>query len=192
MCALRRVFPFTLLAFGIAAAFGGEARVSVSASKAVRLVVVDTGFKAVWRDELNSTLKECIRSVIERQAGEGVVVRADIVDARTAAARLNGGECDAVIVVGPERPRAFRRTETPMLAANFGLERNFESVCLIVADGDAQLRRWLHESFPVAVAAVAHSSAGASNSDASTTPPARGRAEGRVVTNGIRPSRRQD
>lgn len=151
---MRSIPLFLLGCFGlglsVSAAPGGE-----PGARVIRVAVVDTGFKAPWRDELNRTFRERFQIAVEQRAGAGLAVRAETVNSRTAATRLHEGACDAVMIVGPERPRAFWRIETPIIAASLGADRNFEPVYLIIAGGDADVRRWLGEGLSVAVTAPA-------------------------------------
>ena len=108
---------------------------------------------ASWRDELNQQFCERFQRAVERSAGASFVVRTEAVTARTAATRLTDGACDAVMILGGERPRAFWRIEFPATAVCLGADRNYESAYLIVAGSDAGLRRSLGEALALAVVA---------------------------------------
>ena len=170
------------MALGGAAAFGGEISVPGTAARVIRIALVDTGVKAAWRDELNRALQENLRTAIECRTTDGATVRAEMMNSRAAAERLARGTCDAVVIVGPERPRAFQRMSHPMLAASFGAERNFEPAYLIVVGSDVSVERCLHESFPAAVATVTPAKTSAFQADAFTAPRVQGSVASHAAT----------
>jgi hypothetical protein len=131
-----------------------EAPMRVSATRALRVAVVDTHAAPFAREDLSRGVTERMRAWLQRRVGGDVALRSESVDARAAAARLQAGACDAVLILGAERPRALRRTETATLATEFGTEGNFEPVYLVLAAGDVALQQLLTESFPLAVREV--------------------------------------
>lgn len=150
---LMRVILLWLLGLGwsVSAVLAGEPVAQTPGARLFRVAVVDTGFKASWRDELNQQFCERFKRAVERSAGVNFVVRTEAVTARTAATRLTDGACDAVMILGGERPRAFWRIELPAIAVTMNGDRNFESAYLIVAGGDAGLRQALGAALAMAV-----------------------------------------
>ncbi len=149
-----RVIPLWLLGLGlsVSTAFGTEVPPGrASTLRAFRVVMVDTGFKASWRTELNQQFRERFHQAVKRHTGAGFVVRTESSDARTAATRLSEGACEAVVILGGERPRAFWRIEIPAIAASMSADRNYEAVYLIVAPANAELRQSLGEALAEAV-----------------------------------------
>ncbi len=149
-----RVVLLGLLGLGwsVSVAWSGETVGTTPGARLVRVAVVDTGFKAAWRDELNQRFCERFQRAVVRSVGAGFVVRTEWVPARTAANRLTEGACEAVMILGSERPRTFWRSELPAIAVSMGEERNYESAYLIVAGGDAGLRQSLGEALVAAIA----------------------------------------
>ena len=170
------------MALGGAAVFGGETSTPVAAARVIRIALVDTGVKAAWRDELNRVLRENLCAAIECRATDGATVRAELMNSRAAAERLARGTCDAVVIVGPERPRAFQRTNQPMLAVSFGAERNFEPAYLIVAGSDLRVERCLHEGFPAAVAIATPAKTSALPANTFTAPRVQGSVASHAAT----------
>ena len=142
-------FVFTALAMCAAAGFAlaDAPKVAVSTPRALRVAIVDGGPKVAWREASNLAWAEVFYAAIAPETVGAWPVRSESLDARTAAAHLDAGICDAVMVVGATRPRNFRRTESPMLAAHLGADRNYEPAYLIIADGDPRLRQLLAEGF---------------------------------------------
>lgn len=139
------------LGFAVSLTLAGEPVAPAPGARLFRVAVVDTGFRASWRDELNRQFCERFQRAVECRAGASFVVRTEAVTARTAATRLNDGACDAVMILGGERPRVFWRMEMPAVAVSMGAVRNFESAYLIVARGDDKLRQSLGEALVVAI-----------------------------------------
>ncbi len=188
VCSLCRVAALAI--FGVGALAGDEPLRRDPAATVMRVVLVDTGVKAPWRDELNRVLRENLCAALVQQAGGAVTVQTELLEAKAATVRVSRGGCDALLILGSDRPPVLRRLALPLRVGNLGVERNREPVYLMIASTDPQLRQWIEAVFPKALAGPTRAMAWRAG-DATATP-GRALAADRAATSETPASRRGD
>lgn len=134
-------------------ALASDPHVRVQASRALQICIVDSAKTTPARSALHRDVGRALAQVLSQDSGEPLEVRVETVDSAKAAARLTGGNCDAVLVFGASRPRVLQRLEAVTLAGNLGPERQGEPAYLILGS-DPALARLLAAGFPAALAKI--------------------------------------
>lgn len=146
-------------AFAVAVLFPAGAAVGVAgdgiratAPRVLRVCVVD--------EARNSAADAAFQQAFAQRMGqfmgaetERAEISAERVGGRAAAERLKTRTCDAVLVLGADRPRALRVIDAVAFAGTLGWERNGVPVYLIVGNQDAAFQRTLAEAFRAAICA---------------------------------------
>lgn len=137
-----------LLAASVAIVAASSAtRVNVSANQHVTIAVVDENRTTPERAQFRADLAAALETVVTDSCGDDVQVRSAVVEPQDAKLRLNGGDFDAALVIGNDRPRALRRLDLVTLAGTLVLENGPQPVYLIMADGDPLLTDSLKSAF---------------------------------------------
>lgn len=140
----------TILLLGASVAIMAAAattRVQVAANRTLTIAIVDGQRAAAARDQIYARLATTLRAALNQTAGPEVQVRSVVVSAREAKQKLDGGDFDAALVIGGDRPLALRRLNQVTLAGSLPGSAGAQSVYLIVADGDPVLTQQLRAAF---------------------------------------------
>ena len=136
-----------MLAASVAIMAASATRMLVSAPRGVMIAIVDphraTPERAALRDEIVASLKSDLESACDHQ----MAVRSVVVGPRDAKLKLAGGQFDAALVIGDDRPFALRRIDLVTLAGTVPASNGLQSVSLIMADGDPALTQRLRNAF---------------------------------------------
>lgn len=141
-----------MLCTGLAIMAASALTMEVKASRELRLAVVDTRKPAVAHQAMHRAFATGLGAAVGRQCGAAVDVRVKVVPATEAKASLTAGGCDAVLVLGDDRPWALRRLEAVTLAAMLDPDAGQQPVYLIVGDGDPALQELLAKAFSAVLA----------------------------------------
>lgn len=113
---------------------------------ALRLVLVESPLAMPARDALHHTIVSALASAASKRAGSPVEINVSTTNATEARARLGAGRCDAVLILGEERPAVFRRIDALTLSGELGAEAGARPACLIIGK-DAPMRELLATAF---------------------------------------------
>ncbi len=133
--------------FFASALSAAETEVRVSASRELRLAVVDAGKATPARDALHQAFSAGLSAAVSQRCGAQVGVRAKCVGVDHAAFNLGAGVYDAVLVVGATVPGALRKLEAITMSAAPESGKSGRTVFLIVGNGDESLQALLTGAF---------------------------------------------
>lgn len=145
-----RSLSVTLLMLGASFAIvaaSATTRVQVSANRDLVIAIVDAQRDNPERETLRNQIAHSLETLVTETCGADVHVRSTLVKARDAKLKLNGGNFDAALVIGSDRPLALRRLDLVTLAGNLPVSTGLQSVYFIMADGDPALNQRLREAF---------------------------------------------
>jgi hypothetical protein len=119
----------------------------VKAGRGLRLVVVDAQKASPARDAMHHAFVASLASAASKRAGSPIEISVRAVVATDARSRLNDGVCDAVLVLGEDRPAALRRLDALTLCGELDPESGTRPAYLIVGKDDASMRDLLAAAF---------------------------------------------
>lgn len=124
--------------------------------RVLHLCLVDAAQNVAADAAFQRRFAQRIGELAASSAAEEMRLDCQQVSGRDAAARLKRGACDAVLVVGPDRPRALQRIDAVAFAGALGWQRSGVKLYLILSnDRDARLRDRLAAGFHAAISAEA-------------------------------------
>jgi hypothetical protein len=124
-----------------------------SMSAPLRLCVVEVSPNAITGPEFQQVFTARMGAAIAAATDAKLALTCEAVSVREAANRIKCRACEAVLVIGADRPSALQRIDAVTLAGTLGWNRNCATVYLIVGAGDPKLRRWLDDGFHAALLA---------------------------------------
>ena len=119
----------------------------VSASRGLRLVVVDGRRASVARDASHRAFAVGLAAAANQRSGAPLEIGVQCVNATEARLRFDNGACDAVLVLADDRPTALRRMEALTLCGELEPEIGSRPTYLIVSKEDAAVRDLLAGAF---------------------------------------------
>ncbi len=140
-----------VLAGALPAAWSAEAAVVVSAGTDLRLVVVDQAKAGPQRDAIHRAFAASLEKAVGDAGSGQLAVKVKCVSADNAAFSLQGGGCDAVLVLGSAVPRPLVLSETTRLTATLGTDKSERKAWLIFSKADQTLEKLLAGTFVTAV-----------------------------------------
>lgn len=150
---MRPRWRFTIaLATTVSAAQVGAAEAELAFVDLRIAVVIPSGAEtgATFHTRLGAEFEAGLREV----GGGGPRVSALWVDASEAATLLQARRCDAVVVLGGERPLALRRVADRTFAGSLGRAFGFRPAYLLLSGADGARERGLAAAFPGALRAL--------------------------------------
>jgi hypothetical protein len=135
-----------LIVAGIVIA-GSAWTMEVKAGRGLRLVIVDTRKPSPARDALHHACVTSLSDAATKRAGSPIEISAHDVIATDARSRLNDGACDAVLILGDDRPPVLRRIDALTLCGELDSEPGARPAYLIVGKDDASMRDLLSAAF---------------------------------------------
>lgn len=145
-----RSMTVTLLLLGASVAImaaSATSRFQVTAHRMLTIAIVDSQRVTPARDQIYTRLAATLRAALNQTTGTEVHLRSVVVSAREAKQQLDGGNLDAALVIGVDRPLALRRLNFVTLAGALPGTAGAQSVYLIIADGDPLLNERLKTAF---------------------------------------------
>ncbi len=140
---------------------GSAWTMEVKAGRGLRLVIVDSRKPSPTRDALHRACVATLSEAATKRAGSPIEISAHDVVATDARSRLNDGACDAVLILGDDRPVVLRRIDALTLCGELDPEAGARPAFLIVGKDDAAMRDLLSVAFanlladPAALKAIA-------------------------------------
>jgi hypothetical protein len=119
----------------------------VKAGRGLRLVVVDAQKFSPARDAVHRAFVANLASAATKRAGSPIEISVRAVVATDARSRLTDGMCDAVLVLGEDRPAVLRRLDALTLCGELDPEAGTRPAYLIVGKDDAAMRDLLASAF---------------------------------------------
>jgi len=141
------VVTVLMLCTGVAIMAASALTVEVKASRGLRLYVVDSRRPSAARDTMHRVFAASLGAAVSLRCGGPVEVRVKAVKPGEAKMNLGTGDCDAVLVLGDDRPVALRRLDAITLGAMLDPDAGVRPVYLIVGNGDPALRELLAAAF---------------------------------------------
>ena len=136
-----------MLCTGVAIMASSALTIEVKASRGLRLGVVDSRSPVAVREALHRVFAAGLGAAVSQRCGGTVEVRVKPMKPAEAKSNLGTGDCDAVLVLGDDRPFALRRLDAVTLGAMLDPEAGQRPVYLIVGNGDPALRELLTLAF---------------------------------------------
>jgi len=125
----------------------GETQVRVSASRGLRLAVIDASKATPARDAIHLAFAASLSEAVSERCGGQVGVQAKCVGVDNAVFNLGSGVFDAVVVLGPAVPAALRKVDGITLSASPEAGKRDRMIFLIVGNGDTSLQGLLAGAF---------------------------------------------
>lgn len=138
---------FLLLGASVAILAASATRIQVSAHRELTVAYVDSRQSTPEHQQFRDQILAGFESAIGATCGSDVHVHSIVVKPRDAKAKLNGGEYDAALYVGSDRPLALRRMELVTIAGSLPADRGAQPICLIIGKGDPSLAQQLRAAF---------------------------------------------
>ena len=129
--------------------------VSVSASQAIRIALVDTGERRGAEPGVEQVFAPYLTETISRLHGARAEVQVVAVSGSQAARGLQRGKFDAALVLGSKAPKALRRPGYHMLTGESLLEERDSRVFLVLRKEEARLDALMANAFTLALSEIA-------------------------------------
>ncbi|HEY0946283.1 MAG TPA: hypothetical protein VGD81_13490 [Opitutaceae bacterium] len=149
---------FVLGLLSVSAAFGASSSsstpvvvVSVSASQAVRIALVDTGERRGAEPGVEQVFAPYFTETISRLHGAHAEVQVVAVSAGQATRGLQQGKFDAALVLGSKTPSALRRSGYHILTGESLLEEQDSRVFLVLRKAEARFDALMANAFTLAL-----------------------------------------
>ncbi len=111
------------------------------------IAIVDMRRSTPTRESFQLQVAALVRNAVKATFHNDVHVELVIANTADAKAKLNGGEYDAALVLGSDRPFALRRLNLVTLAGTLPADAANEPVSLLVRAGDSNVAARLRETF---------------------------------------------
>ncbi len=128
-------------------AAASASRIQAMANRHLTIAIVDTQRTSVARNEFRAEIANLLKNVVAEICGSDVMVRPVFVGGRDAKLKLNGGDYDAALVIGEDRPLALRRMDLVTLAGAMPAPNGLQPVSLILGKNDAAINEQLRVAF---------------------------------------------
>lgn len=141
----------------LASAFcaGAGEHTPVDAVQPLRICIVELTPAEVTGENFQRDFTDRLGESLNASVENAVALVAECVNGREAASRLRERACDAVLVIGPDRPYALRQVDALAFASTLGWNRNCATIYLIVGHPEPAVRSKLGEGFRAAIRADA-------------------------------------
>ena len=143
-----RSMSVTLLLLGASVAImAASSQLQVTAGRKLTIAIVDSQRTTPERAQYRVAVAALLKEVVADACGQEVGFRPMFVSGREAKQKLNGGNFDAALVIGDDRPLALRRLNLVTLAGMMPTTSGSQPVSFILGDGDSTLNQRLRAAF---------------------------------------------
>ena len=132
-----------LLCASVVIMAASASRFTVNASRELKIAIVDVRRTTPERNQFRAN----VAATLQTMFAEDVLVRPVYVGARDAKLKLNGGDYDAALVIGEDRPGPLQRLDLVTLAGVMQSQYGALPVSLILTDRDPIVAQRLRSAF---------------------------------------------
>jgi hypothetical protein len=120
-------------------------RLQGSGTRELTIAIVDSERTSPGRNQFRAEMAALLNANLQETCG--VPIHSVFVGSRDAKQKLNGGEYDAALVIGNDRPFWLRRMGQTALAGSVATSNGYQPVSLIVTNRDRVLHDRLESAF---------------------------------------------